>query len=210
MCVDVYAKIYYLLLPNINLKGFENTWNKLLTFTDSKLRCLNEISDLQLTINLQLRFIQQKALFRIIWIPSRTTEIGIKVNDMCWRNGVLRANLMHMFRESPFIHKLSGEVLQRTITILNSNIWGTKMFLLGNLSDITVSKTTQRPFLLRASVTAQKIDPLAVENIYNKLKNCEQQVRDRAGQGQMQNPHGIKNLPSLCRVSERNLLPMCE
>lgn len=53
------------------------------------------------------------------------------------------------------------------------------MFLLGNLSDITVNKTTQRPFVLRASLTAQKIVPLPVENIYNKLKYCEWHVRDR-------------------------------
>lgn len=69
------------------------------------------------------------------------------------------------------------------------------MFLLGNLSDITVSKTTQKPFLLRASLTAQKIDPLAVENIHNKLKYCEWHVRDGVSQGQMQSPHRIKDLP---------------
>lgn len=69
------------------------------------------------------------------------------------------------------------------------------MFLLGNLSDITISKTTQRPFLLRASLTVHKIDPLAVENIYNKLKYCEWHVRDAVSQGQMQNLHSIKDLP---------------
>lgn len=69
------------------------------------------------------------------------------------------------------------------------------MFLLGNLSDITVSKTTQRPFLLRASLTAQKIDPLAVESIYNKLKYCEWHVRDGVSQGRMQNPRSIEDLP---------------
>lgn len=80
------------------------------------------------------------------------------------------------------------------------------MFLLGNLSDIIVSKTTQRPFLLRASLTAQKIDPLAVENIYNKLKYCERHVKDGVRQGQMQNPHSIKDLPWLYRVPERILI----
>lgn len=115
------------LVPSATKYTFErvgNTWNKPLTFIDSKSLCFNEISSLHQTINLQLRFIQQKAIFRIIWIPSRTTETGIKVNDMCWRNGVSRSNLMHMFRESPFIHKLNGEILQRTNMILNSNIFG--------------------------------------------------------------------------------------
>lgn len=65
------------------------------------------------------------------------------------------------------------------------------MFLLGNLSDITVSKTTQRPFLWRAGLTAQKIDPLAVENIYIKFKYCGRHVRDRVSQGQKQNPHSV-------------------
>lgn len=69
------------------------------------------------------------------------------------------------------------------------------MFLLGNLSDITVSKTTQRPFLLRASLTVHKIDPLAVGNIYNKLKYCKRHVRDGVSQGQMQSPHSIKGPP---------------
>lgn len=69
------------------------------------------------------------------------------------------------------------------------------MFLLGNLSDITVNKTTQRPFLLRASLTAQKIVPLAVENIYNKLKYCEWHARDRVRQGQTQSPQSVKDLP---------------
>lgn len=84
------------------------------------------------------------------------------------------------------------------------------MFLLGNLSDITVNKTTQRPFLLRASSTAQKIVPLAVENICNKLKYCEQHVRDRDSQGLMQNPHSVKDLPSLCGFSKRIVVSMCE
>lgn len=65
------------------------------------------------------------------------------------------------------------------------------MFLLRNLSDITVSKTTQRPFLRRAGLTAQKIDPLAVENIYNKFKYCGRRVRDRVSRGQKQNPHSV-------------------
>lgn len=122
----VYMHLYQNLLPSITKYIFErvgNTWNKPPTFIDSKLWCFHEISNLHQTINLQLRFIQQRALFRIIWILSRTTEIGIKVNDMCWRNGVSRSNLMHMFRESPFIHKLSGEILQRTNMILNNNIF---------------------------------------------------------------------------------------
>jgi len=84
------------------------------------------------------------------------------------------------------------------------------MFLLGNLSDITVSKTTQRPLLLRATLTAQKIDPLAVENIYNKHEYCERHVRDGVSQGQMQNPESIKDLPWLHRVSERILISVYE
>lgn len=84
------------------------------------------------------------------------------------------------------------------------------MFLLGNLSDITVSKTTQKPFLLRPSLTAQKIDPLAVENIYNKLKRCERHVRNRVSQGQTRSPQSIKDLPWLYRVAERILISMYE